>query len=118
MKSKQLKNDKLWHIIIIVILQISTFMMLDFLQIDSSMILGNIFLPLISYDIFHYVFYFNEISTPPFFNFIFSKNTTQYFKYLMLIFQMMQDIMIYFFIFIVMFQSQIIFKSFFLNYFL
>lgn len=100
---------KLIHIFILAIIQNCLFSIMELFEVDYK-VLGNIFLPLIAYEIFHCFSHFTEISIPPYLSLLFKKNITKYLKYLMLFFQVMQDIMIYFFIFIVIFQSRIILK--------
>lgn len=109
----ELNNSKfkLIHILILAVVQNCIIISMDFLKTNNK-VLGNIFLTLIAYDIFHWFSHCNEISIPPFFHLLFSKNTTNYLKYLMLIFEIMQDMMIYFFTFIVIFHCQMILKTF------
>lgn len=108
---------KLIHILAIAFIQNFVFIILDFLKIDgSTLYLGNIFLPLMAYDIYYYIFHSKEITSPSFLNLLLSNylksNTTKYLKLFMCIVQIMQDVMVYFVTFIVLSKSLIILKTF------
>lgn len=109
------KNSKLIHILILALIQNLIFILLDVLQIDSSQFYtGNIFLPLIAYDIYFYIFHSTEIPYSIFLNLLFTNylqsSAKIYVKLLICVFQMMQDMMIYFFTFIVLYKSLIVIK--------
>lgn len=109
-------NLKLIHILCIALFQNIIFITLDLLQIDSgTLYLGNIFIPLIAYDIYYYIFQSKEIPKPSFLNLLLGSylntNTAKYLKFTMCVFQVMQDMMVYFFLFIVLFNLQIILKN-------
>lgn len=109
-------NLKLIHILTITLMQNILFLIFDFLEIDSeTLYFGNIFLPLIAYDIYYYIFQFKDISQPTFLNLLIGNylnaNCTKYLKFSTCIFQIMQDMMIYFFTFIVLFNLQVVFKK-------
>lgn len=109
-------NLKTIHILFIALIQNFIFIISDILQIDNeSLYLGNIFLPLIAYDIY-YLFQYKDIPKPNILNLLLGNylntNATKYLKVSMCIFQIMQDMMIYFFSFIVIYNLQIVLKIF------
>lgn len=112
---QNITNLKLIHILCIALFQNFIFIISDIFQIDSeTLFLGNIFIPLLTFDIYYYIFQSKEIPKPSFLNLLLgylNRNTTKYLKISMFLFQIMQDVMIYFFLFIVLFNIQIGVKS-------
>lgn len=107
-------NSKLLFMLILALIQNLIFIMSDIFQMDSIKAYSrNIFLSLIAYDVYIFIFYPAQLQSPNFLNLLLSNylnfNVTIYVKFLVCILQLLQDMMVYFFTFIIFYKFVTIF---------
>lgn len=109
--SKTFLYSKLIHIGLLAILQNMVLIFSDFLVINfNKYYLGAIFIPLIMYDINYFIFYSSKNSNKSFISAFLNNDMTKYIKILTCFLQVMQDMLTYFFIFIVLYKSLTVLK--------